>query len=220
MRVGSDRKMGITNIEFDCTNNIRFLNTKIKHMKIAIYTRVSKETSDNSNQLIVLRDYAQRMGYEVYQEYVDIVSGTSPIRPEFIRMMKDASKRKFDLLLFFALDRLTREGTRKTIQYLQMLDDYGIIYKSYSEQYIDSAGIFKDVIISLLSTLAKQERIRISERVKAGLEKSRQQGKVGGRPNLTDLKIQKIRELKTAGMSIMAISKELHISRGSVYQYL
>lgn len=189
-------------------------------MKIAIYSRVSKESSDNTNQLLILREYCQKMGYIIVNEYVDIISGASPIRPEFNLMMQDASKRKFDMVLFFALDRLTREGTRKTIQYLQMLDDYGVAYKSYSEQYIDSSGIFKDVIIALLSTLAKQERIRISERVKAGLEKSRQQGRVGGRPTLDETKIRKIQKLKSSGMSIMGIAKELKISRGSVYQYL
>ena len=196
------------------------MNINPDHMKIAIYSRVSKESSDNSNQLIILRDYCHKMNYEIHDEYVDIISGGSPVRPEFNRMMKDASKRKFDMVLFFALDRLTREGTRKTIQYLQMLDDYCVAYKSYSEQYIDSSGIFKDVIIALLSTLAKQERVRISERVKAGLEKSRQQGRIGGRPTLDETKIQKIRTLKASGMTIISIAKELKISRGSVYQYL
>jgi len=196
------------------------MNTNTLQMKIAIYSRVSKETSDNSNQLIVLREYCQKMGYIIINEYVDVISGASPIRPEFNLMMKDASKRKFDMVLFFALDRLTREGTRKTIQYLQMLDDYRVAYKSYTEQYIDSSGIFKDVIIALLSTLAKQERVRISERVKAGLEKSRQQGRIGGRPTLDEAKIKKIQKLKSSGMSIMGISKELKISRGTVYQYL
>ena len=196
------------------------MNINPYHMKIAIYSRVSKESSDNSNQLIIQRDYCHKMNYEIHDEYVDIISGASPVRPEFNRMMKDASKRKFDMVLFFALDRLTREGTRKTIQYLQMLDDYGVAYKSYSEQYIDSSGIFKDVIIALLSTLAKQERVRISERVKAGLEKSRMQGRIGGRPTLDETKIQKIRTLKASGMTIISIAKELKISRGSVYQYL
>jgi DNA invertase Pin-like site-specific DNA recombinase len=196
------------------------MNTKISHMKIAIYSRISKSTSDNTNQLIILRDYCLKMDYEIYDEYVDVISGASPVRPEFNRMMQDASKRKFNMCLFFALDRFTREGTRKTIHYLQMLDDYGVAYKSYSEQYIDSSGIFKDVIIALLSTLAKQERVRISERVKAGLEKSRQQGRVGGRPTLDESKIRKIQKLKSSGMSIMGIAKELKISRGSVYQYL
>lgn len=189
-------------------------------MKIAIYSRVSKDSSDNTNQLIVLREYCQQMGYEIFQEYVDVVSGAKENRPQFEIMMKDASKRKFDMLLFFALDRLTREGTRKTIHYLQMLDDCGIAYKSFSEQYIDSSGIFKDVIIALLSTLAKQERIRISERVKAGLEKSRQQGRVGGRPKMESAIINKIREMKAEGSTIVSIAKNLDISRGSVYQYL
>lgn len=189
-------------------------------MKVGIYSRVSKESSDNTNQLIILRDYCHKMNYEIYDEYVDVVSGGSPNRPEFNRMMNDASKHKFSLLLFFALDRLTREGTRKTIQYLQLLDDYNVSYKSYSEQYIDSSGIFKDVIISLLSTLAFQEKIRISERVKAGLEKSRQQGRVGGRPTLDESKISKISKLRSDGISIVDIAKELKISRGSVYQYL
>lgn len=189
-------------------------------MKVAIYSRVSKETSDNENQLLVLREFCEKMNYTIYNEYVDVISGAKENRPAFKNMMKDASKRKFDMVLFFALDRLTREGTRKTIQYLQMLEDCGVCYKSYSEQYIDSSGIFKDVIIALLSTLAKQERLRTSERVKAGLAKSRTQGRVGGRPTLDEDKIQKINKMKSGGMSIMAISKKLRISRTTIYQYL
>jgi len=189
-------------------------------MKAGIYSRVSKLTSDNTNQLIILRDYCQKMNYEIYDEYVDIVSGGSANRPEFNRMMQDASKHKFSLCFFYALDRFTREGTRKTIQYLQLLDDYGVSYKSYAEPYIDSSGLFKDVIIALLSTLAKQERVRISERVKAGLEKSRQQGRIGGRPTLDKTVIANIKALKSEGMSIVGISKALRISRGSIYQYI
>lgn len=193
---------------------------KFNHMKIGIYCRISKDSSDMDNQLLILREYCLKMNYEIYNEYTDTISGASSNRPEFNRMMIDASKRKFDMLLFYALDRFTREGTRKTIHYLQMFDDYGVTYKSYVEQYIDSSGIFKDVIIALLSTLAKQERLRISERVKAGLAKSRQQGRVGGRPSLDSSKIKKIREMKSAGVSIVTIAKEMQVSRGSVYQYL
>lgn len=196
------------------------MDTKIKYMKVAIYTRVSKETSDNTNQLLILRDYCNKMHYEIHDEYVDVISGGTANRPEFIRMMNDASKRKFDLLLFYALDRFTREGTRKTIHYLQILEDHGVSYKSYTEQYIDSTGIFKDVIIALLSTLARQERIRTSERVLAGLAKARQNKRIGGRPRLDESTIGKIRKMKSAGRSIVDISATLKISRGSVYQYL
>lgn len=189
-------------------------------MRIGIYARISKDSSDLNNQLLVLRDYCQRMNFEIVNEYTDIVSGASANRDQFNKMLSDASKRKFDMLLFYALDRFSRAGTRETIRYLQMLDDYGVAYKSYTEQYIDSSGIFKDVIIALLSTLAKQERVRISERVKAGLEKSRLKGKVGGRPCIDKSVREQIRTLKSEGMSIMAISKKLQVSRGSIYQYL
>jgi|AMWB02.1.fsa_nt_gi DNA invertase Pin-like site-specific DNA recombinase len=189
-------------------------------MKIAIYARISKDSSDLDNQLLVLREYCQNMKYNIVHEYTDIISGAAIHRQEFNRMLSDASKRKFDMLLFYALDRFSRAGTRETIHYLQMLDDYGVSYKSFTEQYIDSSGIFKDVIIALLSTLAKQERIRISERVLAGLAKARKDNRIGGRPRLDENKIDKIRKLKSAGMSILAISKELQVSRGSVYQYL
>jgi DNA invertase Pin-like site-specific DNA recombinase len=189
-------------------------------MKIGIYARISKDSSDLDNQLLVLRDYCQRMNYEIVNEYTDIMSGAAANRQQFNKMLCDASKRKFDMLLFYALDRFSRAGTRETIRYLQMLDDYQVTYKSFTEQYIDSSGIFKDVIIALLSTLAKQERVRISERVVAGLAKARSQGRIGGRPTLEDSKIEKIRELKSTGKSILAISKELHVSRGTIYQYI
>jgi DNA invertase Pin-like site-specific DNA recombinase len=188
-------------------------------MKIGIYARISKETSDLDNQLLVLRDYCQRMKFEIVNEYTDTISGAATNRKEFNIMLSDASKRKFDMLLFYALDRFSRAGTRETIRYLQMLDDYGVSYKSFTEQYIDSSGIFKDVIIALLSTLAKQERIRISERVVAGLAKARTKGRIGGRPTLEASKIEKIKHMKSDGKSIAHISRVLQISRGSVYQY-
>jgi len=160
------------------------------------------------------------MNYEITDTYEDVISGVAPKRPEFNRMLSDASKHKFSLLLFYSLDRFSRSGTRDTIRYLQMLDDYNVMYKSFTEQYIDSSGIFKDVIIALLSTLAKQERIRISERVHAGLSRARQQGRIGGRPTLDEQKIEKIKHMKSAGRSITDISRTLRISRGSVYQYI
>ena len=189
-------------------------------MKVALYLRISKESSCLDNQRIVLQEFCKKMDYEIVEIYEDIISGASPKRPEFNRMLSDASKHKFSLLLFYSLDRFSRSGTRDTIRYLQMLDDYNVMYKSFSEQYIDSSGIFKDVIIALLATLAKQERIRISERVHAGLTRARQQGRVGGRPSLDISSVQKIKQMKLAGKSVTDISKTMKISRGSVYQYL
>jgi len=160
------------------------------------------------------------MGYEVFQEYTDQESGTKSDRPAFNQLFSDGAKRKFDLLLFWSLDRFSREGTRKTIFYLQQLDDYGILYKSFTEQYLDSTGIFKDVIISILATLAKQEQIRLSERVRAGLEKAKSKGRVGGRPRITQEVIDRIIVLKQQGLSMRKIGKVVNVHHRTVSQYL
>jgi DNA invertase Pin-like site-specific DNA recombinase len=83
-------------------------------------------------------------------------------------MFKDASQRKFDVLLFWALDRLSREGVLGTLQHLNRLTSYGVGYRSFTEQYFDSCGIFKDAVIAIIATVAKQKRVRISLRVRAG----------------------------------------------------
>src|SRR5438270_10658395 len=72
-------------------------------------------------------------------------------------MFEDASKRKFDLVLFWSLDRFTREGVLETLNHLQRLSASGVGWRSYQETYLDSCGMFKDVVIALMSTLARQE---------------------------------------------------------------
>ena len=191
-------------------------------MKVAIYARVSTKTKgqDVENQLMVLREYCQKLDYTIYNIYTDQESGSASNRPAFNQLFADAAKRKFDLLLFWSLDRFSREGTRKTIFLLQQLDDYGILYKSYSEQYLDSSGIFKDVIISILATLAKQERIRLSERVKLGLDKARIQGRVGGRPRIPQEKVDLILDLKSKGYSNRKVAREIGIHQKTIGTYL
>ncbi len=191
-------------------------------MQVAIYARVSTKTKgqDALNQIAVLREYCGRMGYDVYREFIDQESGTTTNRSAFIEMFAAAAQHRFDLLLFWSLDRFSREGARKTIFLLQQLDDYGVSYKSFTEQYIDSSGIFKDVIISLLATLAKQEQVRLSERVKAGLERAKCHGRVGGRPSITGEQVQRIMELKNRDVSVRQIARELNIHHKTVSAYL
>src|SRR4029077_3597645 len=109
-------------------------------------------------------------------------TGSTDERTAFQAMFKDASQRKFDLLLFWASDRLSREGVLETLQHLSRLTSYGVGYRSFTEQYFDSCGIFKDAVIAIIATVAKQERVRISLRVRAGLEVARAKGKRIGRP--------------------------------------
>jgi DNA invertase Pin-like site-specific DNA recombinase len=154
--------------------------------RIAIYTRVSTGKQDTENQAEQLRDFASRQGWQVVGEFTDVVSGTKSEknRPQFARMMEAAYRREFDLVLFWALDRFSREGVLPTLKHLERLNSYGVDWRSYSEQYLDSTGIFKDAVISILATIGKQENIRRSERIHAGLRRARRAGKKLGRPFL------------------------------------
>src|SRR5712691_8982222 len=108
-------------------------------MKVAIYARVSTDKQDNANQLDQLQELASKQGWVVVSEFVDIVTGSGKkSRPKFDAMMLAASQRKFDLLLFWKLDRLSREGTRKTLVYLTQLDSWGIAWRSFMEPFFDS----------------------------------------------------------------------------------
>jgi DNA invertase Pin-like site-specific DNA recombinase len=165
--------------------------------KCAIYARVStRDRQETLNQLAQLREFCQRQGWLVITEYVDHETGSISTRAEFQKMLLHASQRKFDVLLFWALDRLTREGTLATLQYLERLTSYQVGYKSFTEPYLDSCGTFKDVVISLLATMAKQERIRMGERVRAGIAQARRAGKRIGRPPLRVLKPKDVAELR------------------------
>src|SRR5437867_13140878 len=118
-------------------------------MKVAIYTRVSGKSNkqDAANQSFQLIEYCQRQGWD-YVEYTDRMSGTRADRAEFQRMFEDARLKHFDMVLFWALDRFSREGTLKTLEYLQRLDTFGVAWKSFTEQYLDSTGIFRDAVIA------------------------------------------------------------------------
>ena len=144
----------------------------------AIYVRVSTEKQEAENQLLQLREFAKRSGWQIYKEYVDIISGTRDSRPQFDLMFAEAHKKQFDVVLFWALDRFSRSGTLYTLQKLTELTNLGIDYESYQEQYLRTSGQFKDVVISIMATLAKAERDRISERTKAGLARARKQGRL------------------------------------------
>lgn len=186
-------------------------------MKIAIYARVSTKDKgqDTENQLVQLREFAAKQGWVISCEYVDRESGAKSDRAEFQRLFEDASRRKFDLLLFWALDRLSREGVLETLQHLNRLTSYGVAFRSFTEQYFDSCGIFKDAVIAIMATLAKQERVRLSERTKAGLAIARSKGRLIGRPRLK-VQSSEIARLKASGLSLRAIGRQLGVSEGSV----
>ena len=189
-------------------------------MKCLIYSRVSTAEQFDENQTTQLKEYAEKQGWTVIGVKTDTASGSKSLdeRQGLKEVFELAHKKKFDILLFWSLDRFSREGSRKTLEYLTTLDSYGIQWHSYTEQYISSLGIFSDAIISLLSCLAKQERIRISERTKAGLERVKAKGIRLGRPNVKPEFIQKAKDLRAQGISYSAIGKQMNLSKARAFQ--
>lgn len=186
-------------------------------MDIAIYARVSTDRQETRNQLAQLREFAAKQGWHIKREYVDIASGKSGDREQFGRLFEAASKRQFDLVLFWALDRFSREGVLETLQYLQRLTSYGVGYRSYTEQYLDSCGIFKEALIGILSCLARQERVRLVTRTLAGLARARSEGRIGGRPKL-NCDYAKIMSLHKGGMSFGQIAKQMSLTKTTVFR--
>src|SRR5436853_673503 len=188
--------------------------------RVAIYARVStKDRQEVENQLRQLREFASSQGWTVYREFIDHETGSTDDRAEFQAMFRDASQRKFDVLLFWALDRLSREGVLETLQHLNRLTSYGLGYRSFTEQYFDSCGIFKDAVIAIIATVAKQERVRISERVRASLGVARVKGKKLTRPKVL-VDIARIADLRSQGYSWRAISDALGIGKGTAQRAL
>ena len=183
-------------------------------MRAAIYARVSTREQDNQNQLLQLRQFAATQGWTIIAEYCDEVSGSTSDRPHFQAMFQAASRRQFDILLFWSLDRLSREGVLETLQYLNRLTGYGVSWRSYTEMYLDSTGAFKDAVISILAAVAKQERVRRSERTRAGLERARAKGKQLGRRRVP-IDINRILVLRGQGLSWESIASATGFKRST-----
>ncbi len=188
-------------------------------MQVAIYARVSTGQQDTENQLNQLRSFAASQGWSVKREYIDAATGKTGDREQFKSLFKAASRREFELVLFWSLDRFSREGVLATLTHLQNLTHYGVGYRSFTEQYLDSCGGFRDAVISILAVIAKQERVRLSERTIAGLQRARARGRIGGRPRAVCEPSEVVR-LKSDGKTLADIALKLKVSKSTVYRIL
>jgi DNA invertase Pin-like site-specific DNA recombinase len=193
----------------------------MKSKRVAIYARVSTDDKgqDTGNQLVPLRQWVASAGYEVVGEYVDHISGRkgTDVRKQFAALFANASKRKFDLVLFWSLNRFGREGMVPTLNYLQRLASYGVAFHSYQEAHLSTDNeLARDILLAVMASLAKHEANRISARAKAGLERARRQGKrLGRKPESADVKRQ-IRAMLKTGMGKIKIGKTLGIGTSVV----
>lgn len=195
-------------------------------MKIAIYARVSTKDGkqDTENQLRELREFAARSGWEVGKEYIDHESAKTADRGAFQAMLTDAGKRKFDAVLCWALDRFTREGIEATFGYVRLLKTEGVDFISYSEPHFRTTGPAGELMLAIAAWIAKQERVRISDRTKAGLRTARAKGKTLGRRPVA-VPAARVLELRAQGKGPLSIEAALRAdgwtgSRGSIRRFL
>jgi len=160
--------------------------------KVAIYVRVSTTKQELDNQLIQLRKYCKQSEWEIFKEYCDVITGKEESRPAYDKLFEDAHKKLFNVVLFWDISRFARSGTLFTLQKLKELENLNIDWHSYNDKYLSSMGDFKDVVISILATLAKIEREKISERTKAGLARVKAQGKKLGRKEIPKKTIDEV----------------------------
>ena len=149
-------------------------------MKAAIYARVSTVDQEPENQLQEVRRYVQARGWTAV-EYVDRgVSGAKDRRPALDELLRDARRRRFDVLVCWRLDRLGR-NLRHLITLLDDLQVLGVAFVSLAEG-IDATTPAGKLQMHILGAIAEFGRERIRERVMAGLQRARAQGKRLGRP--------------------------------------
>lgn len=186
--------------------------------RVAIYCRTSTKMQNPDMQLLELRNYANSRNYNIVVEYVDQASGASSDRENYKKLLNDIRKRKIDIVLTFRFDRIAR-STKMLISLLEECQSMDIDFLSYQEN-IDTSSSAGKVLFTMIAAFAEFEREIIRERVRAGLETAKRKGKKLGRKRISNDKIELLRILKSKGLSVQEIIKQLNISRASYFNYL
>lgn len=186
-------------------------------MRVCIYARVSTVNSqDPKLQTRELREYIERRGWDLAGEYVDVgISGSKEKRPELDRLMSDAHRRRFDVVVVWKFDRFARSVSH-LLRALETFRALGIEFVSLSEQ-IDTSTPMGKMVFTILGSVAELERSMIVERVKAGLRNARAKGKRLGRPQVA-VDATKIAALRKQGLSWAKIATALGVGEGTIYR--
>lgn len=153
-------------------------------MKVAIYCRVSTEEQDTANQLSVLEKLAQDRDWQVVEVYQEEASAwKAGHQRELARLLVGASRHRFEAVLVWALDRLTREGIGSILQLVNTLRSYKVKIISQQEGWTEQGNeAMEDIFYAIAGWAAKFESDRRSERIKAAMDKRRKKGLTVGRP--------------------------------------
>ena len=188
----------------------------MKPQRVALYARVSTKNNgqDPETQLIALREYAGHRGLTIIDEYVDIgISGAKDRRPELDRLMSDARRRRFDVVLVARFDRFA-PSTKHLVLALDEFNSLGVDFVSLNES-IDTSTPMGKMIFTVIGAVAELERSLIRERVMMGLDRAKRQGKRLGRPRRL-LDRERVTALRAHGFSLRQIAITLDLSKDTV----
>lgn len=187
--------------------------------RAAIYLRVSTDGQTTENQRRLLMEVADRAGWDVVEVYEDHgVSGAKgrDQRPAFDRLCKDANRRKFDVVMAWSVDRLGR-SLQDLLTFLGELHAVGVDLFLH-QQGVDTTTPAGKAMFQMMGVFAEFERAMIQDRIRAGLDRARAQGKRLGRPPLNEAKRDEILEARQRGLSVRRISTEVGLSVGAVHR--
>lgn len=197
-------------------------------MRAAIYARVSTADKEQNpeTQLLPLREFCQAQGFEVLREFVDQAPATDLLRRTAWRELLDqASKRKMDFVLVWRIDRAFR-SVLDAANTLERLRGWGVGLRSYQEPWLDTTSPFGEALYCITVAYAQLERGILRERVKAGMDRARRQGRKVGRPSVTrrpgfhrELEAVKA-EIAAGTLSRRAAAKRLGIGRATLDRLL
>ncbi|MFC2047185.1 recombinase family protein [Chloroflexota bacterium] len=152
-------------------------------MKVCIYSRVSTGQQDTTNQSAALSEWAKQRGFEVVKVYEEEESAwKSGHQRVLASLIADTRQRRFQAVLVWALDRLSREGALAILSLVNRLSSYGVKVLSYQENWTEAPGELAELLYALTGWVARMESQRRSERTRAGLARVKAQGKRLGRP--------------------------------------
>jgi DNA invertase Pin-like site-specific DNA recombinase len=186
------------------------------------YLRVSKSEQSLDNQRADVVRAAAARGLELRRHYEETVSGAARTRPAFDAMMLAAPRGEFNVLIVWALDRFGRSMVGNLNAVLE-LDRLGVQVISVREPWLDTGGPVRSLLVAIFSWVAEQERARLGERTRAGLERARARGARLGRPRrvITPAELELARELwEERGLTIRVIAQRMRIPRATLHRAL
>jgi DNA invertase Pin-like site-specific DNA recombinase len=192
----------------------------VKATRCAIYLRVSDPSKQTvENQRADCEAVAHARGYDLIELYEEGASAAA-VRPVFQRMMSDARQRRFDVLVIWAIDRFGRSFVYNILDVAD-LDRLGVLVVSVKDSWLDTtSGMVRQILVGIFSAMAEHERERHKQRVRAGMERARAEGKPLGRPRRSPITLSAASDDVARGVSVRQAARKRGVAQSTLRDFL